>query len=390
MRKLVIAVFALCVSIPLRSLPQQAGTASIEGIVVKLGGNEPIPGAVAELSRPGPTPNAPPEIQKVTTGDDGRFALRNLQPGEYRLVATRPGGTYTPARYGQRDPQSPGTPLKPTPAHRMNDVRLEMAETGAIAGRVYDRNGEPVAYARVLAMQDWYHEGNRLLDFVEAVQTNDRGEYRLFWVPAGRYYVGVRPEGADSGSITTFVNTPDRMGLYFEEVSAIPPLTRAIVDNEVITETYMLPFYGGQTDPLKAQPVEVRSNITVPGIDIPLSAGTVRARHVQGTVINGATGQPAPGAYISALPKIFMANRVAPNATADANGKFTIRGLTAEGYNLHFRTATGNLFGFLPIDTGTADLENVALVARPGVPVSGKISFEGRPPSDNDPDLPRL
>jgi hypothetical protein len=46
-----------------------------------------------------------------------------------------------------------------------------------------------VAYARVLAMQDWYHEGNRLLDFVQTVQTNDRGEYRLFWLPPGDYRV---------------------------------------------------------------------------------------------------------------------------------------------------------------------------------------------------------
>ena len=51
MRSLVIAVFALCVATPLRSLPQQAASTSIEGIVVKLGGNEPIPGAVIELSR---------------------------------------------------------------------------------------------------------------------------------------------------------------------------------------------------------------------------------------------------------------------------------------------------------------------------------------------------
>jgi len=389
-RAVVFTALTLCLAIRLLSFSQEAGSASVEGIVVKLGTTEPIPGAVVELSKPASNPNTPPEVLKVITGVDGKFAFRNLQAGQYRLVAAQPGGAYTPAQYGQRDPRSPGTPLTLSLAQPMKDVRLGMAGTGAISGRIYDRNGEPVAYARVLAMQDWYHEGNRLLNFVQAVQTNDRGEYRLFWLPPGRYYVGVRPEDAQSGSTTTFVNTPDRMALYFEEVSTIPPLTRAVVDNEVITETYMLTFYGGQTDPLKAQPVEVRSNITVPGIDIPLSAGTVRARKIQGTVINGATGQPAPGAYVSALPKIFMANRVAPNTTADASGKFTIRGLTSEGYNLHFRTATGNLFGFLAIDSGTADLENVALVARPGVPVSGKISFEGRAPSDNDPDLPRL
>jgi len=390
MRHSAFAVFALCAAFPLHFLSQQAPTASIEGIVTKLGTTEPIPGAVAELSQPGPRPGAPAEAVKVTTGDDGKFAFRNLQPGQYRLVATRAGGIYNPAQYGQRDPRSPGTPLTLSAGQAMKDVRLEMAATGAISGRVYDRNGEPVPYARVLAMQDWYHEGNRLLDFVQAVQTNDLGEYRLFWLPPGRYYVGARPEDIESAGTTTFVNTPDRVGLYFEEVSTIPPLKRTIVDNEVVTETYQLTFYGGQTDPLKAQPVEVRPGMTVPGIDLPLAAGTVRARAIQGTVFDDATGQPARGAYVSALPRIFMANRVAPNATADANGKFTIRGLTSEAYNLHFRTGTGNIFGFQPIDAGTADVENIALVAKPGVPINGKISFEGRPLTDNDPDLPRL
>jgi hypothetical protein len=368
----------------------QTGSASIEGIVVNLGTNDPISGVIVELSKPSATPGTPPDAVTVTTGDDGKFVFRSLVPGEYRLVAVKPGGTYNPARYGQRNPRSPGTPLTLSSAQTMKDVRLEMAATGAITGRIYDRSGEPVAYARVLAMQDWYHEGNRLLNFVQAVHTNDRGEFRLFWLPPGRYYVGVRPEDPQVAGTTTFVNTPDRPGQYFEEVSSMPPLSRTIVDNEVVLETYELTFYGGQTNPLRAQPIDVRPGTTVPGIDIPLAGGTVRARKIQGTVINGATGQPAAGAYISALPRIFMANRVAPNATADANGRFTIRGLTSEGYNLHFRTGTGNLFGFQAIDSGTGDVENITLVAKPGVPIKGKISFDGRPPTDNDPDLPRL
>jgi protocatechuate 3,4-dioxygenase beta subunit len=388
-RLLTFAIVLIALPIARFSSPQQTGSASVEGVVVKLGTNEPIAGAVAELSRPSTTPGTP-DVLTMTTGDDGRFAFHNVEPGEYRLVATRPGGTWNPARYGQRDPRSPGTPLTLAIGQIMKDVRLEMAATGAITGRVYDRNGEPVAYARVLAMQDWYHEGNRLLNFIQAVQTNDLGEYRLFWLPPGRYYVAARPEDSQNASTTAFVNTPDRVALYFEEVSSSPPVTRTIVENEVVVETHELTFYGGQTDPLKAQSVELRPGITLPGIDIPLGIGTVRARKIQGTVIDGTTGQPAAGAYVSALPRVFMASRIAPNATADANGKFTIRGLTSEAYNFHFRTAAGNVFGFLPIDAGTSDLENITLVAKPGVPVSGKISFDGRPSSNDDPDLPRL
>jgi hypothetical protein len=395
------AALCLLAALPLLSTPQtQLASSSIEGVVVKLGSTEPVVGAVVELAwrpvtstAPGgapPPPNAPPQVRTVTTGDDGKFAFRNLPANEYRLVATRPGGTYNPAQYGQRDPRSQGTPLTLALGEAKKDVRLEMAVTGTITGRVYDRNGEPMAYTRVLAMQAWYHEGNRLLDFVQVVHTNDRGEYRLFWLPPGRYFVAARPEADGIAGATNFVNTPDRVGQFHEEVSTIPPITRVIQDNEIVSETYELTFYGGQTNPLRAQAIDVRPGMTVPGIDIPLAAGTVRPRTIKGIVIDGATGQPAAGATISALPKIFLAaSRVAPAGTADANGRFTIRGLTTEAYILHFRTA-GNLYGFHRLESGTGDIENLSLVAKPGVPITGKISFDGRPPSDNDPDIARL
>jgi hypothetical protein len=385
-----VIALASMVALPSLSLPRQTGSSSIEGIVVKLGSNEPISGAVVELSRRPTAPNAPPVVQTINTGDDGKFTFLNLEGAEYRLVATRAGGTYNPAQYGQRDPRSPGTPLTLAAGEAMKNVRLEMASTSAITGRVFDRYGEPVPYARVLAMQHWYHEGNRLLDFVQVAHTNDRGEYRLFWLPPGKYYVATRPEALQSAATTSFVNTPDRIAQYHEENSTVPPITRKVLDNEVIAETYELTFYGGQTNPLKAQAIDLRPGMTAPGIDISLAAGTVRPRKIQGVIIDGATGQPAAGASISALPAIFMSSRIAPAATTDANGKFTLRGLTSESYILHFRSAAGNLWGFHRLESGTADIENLSVVAKPGIPVTGKISFDGRPSTDSDPDIPRL
>src|SRR5688572_21603890 len=254
-RRILISAVLIIAGLPLATRSAQLGSGSVEGLVVKLGSSDPVPGAVVELSfrPPGSPLQVAPQVQTIVTGDDGKFAFRNLPATEYRLVATRPGGTYNPAQYGQRDPRSQGTPLSLTEGEALKDVRLEMAVTSAITGRVFDRNGEPVPYARVLAMQHWYHEGNRLLDFVQVVHTNDRGEYRLFWLPPGRYYVAARPEALPViAGATTFVNTPDRIALYHEEVSTIPPIDRTIQDNEVVAETYELTFYGGETNPLRA------------------------------------------------------------------------------------------------------------------------------------------
>ncbi len=64
----------------------------------------------------------------------------------------------------------------------MNGVRLAMPPTGAIVGRVYDKNGEPLGNAQVMAMRRVYKDGRRALTIVQTVVTDDRGEYRLFWL----------------------------------------------------------------------------------------------------------------------------------------------------------------------------------------------------------------
>src|SRR5262249_40752976 len=95
------------------SMQQAPAWGSIEGVVVKWGKNEPRAGAGVEWGRaqfaPGPraavlggNPNAPLPTS-ATTSSDGRFVLRSVAPGSYRLTATLSGSGYMPAEYGQRN-----------------------------------------------------------------------------------------------------------------------------------------------------------------------------------------------------------------------------------------------------------------------------------------------
>src|SRR4029078_703881 len=109
---------------------------------------EPIAGATVQLHaektgrEPGP---GDIEFYNVKTGADGRFAISNVLPGQYRLIATRNNSGYVPAEYGQRSPTSEGIPFTVAAGQKMTGVRLEMAATGSIAGQVFDRDGEPVS-----------------------------------------------------------------------------------------------------------------------------------------------------------------------------------------------------------------------------------------------------
>jgi hypothetical protein len=118
----------------------------------------------------------------------------NLLPGKYRLLAARAGGAYSPAEYGQRHPRGRGTNFEFTEGQSIVDLNLPMAANGTISGRVLDSDGTPAAHVRMLAMEAFYKYGRRLFGLVEVAETDDHGEYRLYYLPPGHYYVAARPE----------------------------------------------------------------------------------------------------------------------------------------------------------------------------------------------------
>src|SRR5215471_12082242 len=126
-------------------------TASIEGVVVRLGTTEPVAGVDVELTREEGTAAAPlppgaaevlasmllgsgnngplvpaqiaSEVRYEKTGADGKFAFKNLKEGLYRLVSARIGGTYQPAEFGQRNPQGRGLNFPLAVGQTIKDVK---------------------------------------------------------------------------------------------------------------------------------------------------------------------------------------------------------------------------------------------------------------------------
>src|SRR5262249_3331853 len=146
----------------------------LQGIVVKKGTNEPLSKATVELRRD--QDNAA-VLNKLTTEDDGRFRFDNVAPGRYRLTVTRRGFVRPPLE------------ITVAAGQGRSQLQLPMPPPGVISGRIYDVNGQPLGNVEVLAMKASYPEGQRTLIPVQSATTNDLGEYRLFWLAPGRYYI---------------------------------------------------------------------------------------------------------------------------------------------------------------------------------------------------------
>jgi protocatechuate 3,4-dioxygenase beta subunit len=129
----------------------------------------------------------------ATTDDQGRYRIAELSAGTYTIVASKNG--YVDGVFGQRRPLQPGTPLPLADAQEASNVDLRLTRGGVITGRVTDEDGEPLARAMVTVQRYQYNRGERQLASAGGDQTDDRGQYRVFGLPPGDYYVSASVSG---------------------------------------------------------------------------------------------------------------------------------------------------------------------------------------------------
>jgi protocatechuate 3,4-dioxygenase beta subunit len=365
-------------------LPAQEPGASIEGIVVKLGSGEPIANAGVRLTvQDAPRAGAPPTAK---SDSNGRFFFANVAPGTYRLFASYDGG-FVPAEYGQRTPTGEGTALAIAVGQKITGVQLAMAPTGTIAGHVYDKNGEPLGNAQVMAMRQVYKDGRRTLTIVQMVSTDDRGEYRLFWLAPGNYYVAAKPDISqlvmNIGQPNSYnapavhITPPMRFGTY--EQATDPSLkTRRLKSGEIVEEMYLPVYYPGTTDGQAAAAIAVPAGATVGGVDVTPEIGLVRPHHIRGRIIDATTGQPAR-ASITAVPRSNDPSFTMPAGSSDAQGSFDLAGVAPGSYQL-FVTRYGEglvgLNGVVNVEIADKNIENFSIVIGPDFKLSGRFVME--------------
>jgi hypothetical protein len=160
-------------------------TASIQGRVVTADSSAPIRRAeVRAMSTSG--------VNRLgVTDGEGRFELRDMPAGQFRLIVSKSG--FVTLTYGQRRPFEASVPIDLKQGQQFT-ANLALPRAGAIAGRVYDDAGEPLADVRVQALRSRMTEGRRRLEPAGAADTtDDTGSYRLYGLPPGDYYVSASP-----------------------------------------------------------------------------------------------------------------------------------------------------------------------------------------------------
>jgi Carboxypeptidase regulatory-like domain len=320
------------------------GTATISGRVTLNG--EPVANVVVALQNP-PGPSPSPGI-RVRTDGAGQFRFTGVTAGRYVLGALAPG--YISPSDQSWGPQ--GALITVSEGENMDGVSIELKRGGAIAGRVTDSRRRAIAEENVVLMR--LDEGGRP-QFLNSPMntylnvTDDRGYYRLFGLPAGRYLVSV--------------------GHKPQELTSLGG--RRIF--------YPQTFHPDATEESKAEVIELSEGGEATGVDITV-AESKRAYIVSGRVVDVQTGQPVTAIDIS-YGKVLEDGRIgvwaSSTSRSDANGGFQIS-LPPGKYSLYCGRSGGDYFTDpTPIEVDDKDVSGVEIKARRGAMISGVVMMEG-------------
>lgn len=166
----------------------------LTGRIVDEGGG-PVEDALVVASPAGlmnsPSRTMTARIRPVSTDEQGRFEISDMQAGPHTLLVLAPGFVVAPGSLDEEGRQK---------YFRAGDtVNIRMIRGGVITGTVTSALGEPmvgvrVRYTRLRDTNGKPASGNSL-DFQQDWQTDDRGVYRIYGVQPGTYLVSAGGKG---------------------------------------------------------------------------------------------------------------------------------------------------------------------------------------------------
>jgi protocatechuate 3,4-dioxygenase beta subunit len=331
---------------------QTADPASVAGQVVNAATGEPVRRATVSLRRVDArnrTSGTRAATYGAVTDSDGRFTVKDLEAGSYRLSADKPG--FVTQEYGARLPGRTGSILSLSAGQSMANASLRLSPRGVITGRVVDDDGEPVRNAAVQAQRYRYTGPRKQLMSAGNATTNDLGEYRLFDLAPGKYYLAV-----------TFRPAPAMQAR-----------------GSRVEEQYVTTYYPGVKDAAAAAQLDIAPGAQLRSIDLRLiKTHTVRVR---GKIVGG-TPEGVQGFQI-----VLMTPGGATQGTGiSRDGEFEFPSVLPGSYTLaaHSQRRGQTWSGRRPLDVGNGNVEDVIVTVTPAVAVTGMVRVEnkGAPPAE--------
>jgi hypothetical protein len=336
---------------PVRDQPsgRQSGSASISGLVTS---DEPQPRPLrrARVMLRGTDPVG----AAVITNDDGTFAFEGLAAGRYAVSAAK--DAYVTVNHGAPWQGAQGRRIVLRDGEART-IAIRLPRGGVIAGAIADAFGQPAPGVSVSALMWQYMTatGERRLvsSGRSAGVTDDRGQYRIYGLPAGEYFV-----------LAAGAFRPDRRSLVTTVGSDIRPIAQVPV------------AYPGSASPEGATTIAVAAGEERTGVDFAV-------QYAAASSISGIITSPHAG--MTPLLVFLQTNGIGTTgirvgrAGASADGAFEFEGLAPGSYTLvSTHGSPVKAIAVADFVVEGQDISNVQLTAQALPVFAGRIEFEGR------------
>jgi len=387
---------------------QQAPKARIEGIVLRSGTGEAVTRARVTLTLNSPprgatspaTPNpaTPPPagarggvvpqktIAPVVTDDQGKFAFQDLDEGSYTLQILANG--YVSLNYGQRYAGGPGTAIPLKAGQDLKDLAVNLTPAGNISGRIRDRSDQPLVDVPLQLLRYSYDaQGQRTYQTVSTARTNDHGDYRMYWITPGRYYLMAGSTGTSASPI----------------LAMMAAMAGGSSNSNEVPVTMGYAFYPGVSDIGNARPIDLQPGAELGPINITLTRKPPTFR-IRGRVIDSRTGRPPAKASVAAIvrtPGLALSGALdeitmgIPNSNFNpATGSLEIRGVLPGNYvviaslqdpSVGPAPGVGGLpqpagvsNGMTTVTVSDSDVDGVVITVVPAATLPGRLRVDGQ------------
>jgi hypothetical protein len=331
----------------------------------------------------------------VLTDDTGLFQLAELPAGRYTLSVSKSG--FVSLSYGQRRPLQAGTPLQLADGQEIKDIEFRLPRGSVIAGHVYDETGDPMPGVLVRVLRYQYQQGDRRLAPAGTSQTDDQGQYRVWGLMPGDYYVD-----AQSRINLPFGGPAGRGGGGGGQggggaAAAIAGLVGAVAGNNAALlfqqddenqKAYAPTYFPGVTSITEAQPITLGLSQTAADVDFGLQL--VHVARVSGRVTDP-DGTPTWSGNVSLVVDSGTVGRgggfgMNYGSRIQYDGTFEISNVPPGRYTLQARGNDNDTpqFASQPLTVSSSDLQ-VSVLLGNSATITGTIVF---PPSPSQTALP--